>query len=211
LRYVQPRSVIDVGCGLGTWLTVFIEHGVMDVWGVDGEYVERARLEIDEDRFQVADLRRPLVVDRRFDLSVSLEVAEHLPAQSSDSFVASLTSLSPFVVFSAAAPHQGGAQHVNEQWPAYWAERFRARGFEPVDCLRRRLWEDERVEWWYAQNTFFYADASYLKRHDLLRQEHELTGGAALPLVHPKRFMECVDWGLGLCKSAAVPVVGEKP
>ena len=29
--------------------------------------------------------------------------------------------LGPLVLFSAAAPHQGGAHHVNEQWPAYWA------------------------------------------------------------------------------------------
>jgi SAM-dependent methyltransferase len=202
LQYVRPRSVIDVGCGQGTWLAVFREHGVGDVWGVDGDYVDRARLEIPTELFHAADLTLPLVVDRRFDLAVSLEVAEHLPAECADLFVDSLTHLSALVLFSAAIPHQGGAHHVNEQWPEYWAARFRTRRFEPVDCLRRRVWDDERVEWWYAQNTFLYAEAEYLQRQPLLRQEHAFAGGAALPLVHPKRFLEWVEWGLGLCEQA---------
>src|SRR5215211_3499004 len=36
LELVEPRSVIDVGCGTGEWLSVFEELGVEDVWGVDG-------------------------------------------------------------------------------------------------------------------------------------------------------------------------------
>jgi SAM-dependent methyltransferase len=81
LRLVQPRSVVDVGCGTGTWLSVFREHGVTDVLGMDGEWVDPAGLAIPEARFRAVDARRPLPVDRRFDLAVSLEVAEHLPAE----------------------------------------------------------------------------------------------------------------------------------
>ena len=35
LRLVQPQSVVDVGCGIGTWLSVFRTHGVIDVHGMD--------------------------------------------------------------------------------------------------------------------------------------------------------------------------------
>src|SRR5438132_4657821 len=46
LDWVAPRSVIDVGCGVGTWLSVFRELGVEQVWGVDGPWVDRKLLEI---------------------------------------------------------------------------------------------------------------------------------------------------------------------
>jgi hypothetical protein len=51
LELVAPRSVVDLGCGLGTWLAVFMRHGVEDYLGVDGEWVARERLEIPADRF----------------------------------------------------------------------------------------------------------------------------------------------------------------
>jgi SAM-dependent methyltransferase len=199
LKLVPARSVIDVGCGPGTWLAVFRAHGVEDVHGVDGDHIDRERLEIPAGRFRAHDLTRPLEPDRTFDLAVSLEVAEHLPADAADSFVASLTRLAPVVLFSAAAPYQGGEHHVNEQWPAYWAERFAARGYLPVDCIRRRVWNHPDVEWWYAQNTFLYVERGRLATDAALARESEAAGPDALPLVHPRRFVEWVEWGLGLC------------
>jgi SAM-dependent methyltransferase len=196
LRLAPARSAVDVGCGQGTWLAVFAEHGVKDVLGVDGDYVDRDRLEVPPDRFRPHDLARPLRLDRTFDLAVSLEVAEHLPADAAAGFVESLTRLAPVVLFSAAAPYQGGRNHVNEQWPAYWAERFAAHGYRPVDCLRRRIWADPGVEWWYAQNTFLYVAETRLATDPVLAREYEAAGPAALPLVHPRRYVEWVEWGL---------------
>jgi SAM-dependent methyltransferase len=199
LELVAPRSVIDVGCGDGTWLSVFHEHAITDVYGVDGDYVDRARLEISQDRFHPHDLSRPLHLERTFDLAVSLEVAEHLPADAADDFVASLARLAPVVLFSAAVPYQGGEHHVNEQWPAYWAERFARHDFLPVDCLRRRIWVNPDVEWWYAQNVLLYGERGRLEMAAALKREYEIAGPVALPLVHPRRFVEWVEWGLNLC------------
>jgi SAM-dependent methyltransferase len=203
LGYIPAASVIDVGCGQGTWLAVFREHGLEDVWGVDGHHVDRGRLEIPEERFQAADLTRPLALNRHFDLVVSLEVAEHLAADCADDFIESLTGLGPAILFSAAIPHQGGASHVNEQWPSYWAKRFQERGYEAVDCLRHKVWDDERVEWWYSQNTLLYAEREYLHHRPSLIREYQFTGGKALPLVHPKRFLEWVDWDISQCAEKA--------
>src|SRR4051794_6556440 len=103
LGLVAARSVIDVGCGQGTWLSVFAECGAPDVFGIDGDYVDARRFEIPAERFEPRDLSRPFELLRTFDLAVSLEVAEHLPAAAADDFVASLTRLAPVVLFSAAA------------------------------------------------------------------------------------------------------------
>jgi SAM-dependent methyltransferase len=198
LGLVPARSVIDVGCGRGTWLAVFAEHGVADVIGVDGDYVSRGRLEIPPDRFHGWDLSRPYLTDRTFDLAISLEVAEHLPETAADDFVASLTRLAPVILFSAAAPYQGGNNHVNEQWPAYWSRRFADHDYLPVDCVRRRAWADPNVEWWYAQNTFLYVRRDRLESDPALWRESEAAGPHALALVHPRRYVEWVEWGLEL-------------
>jgi SAM-dependent methyltransferase len=201
LNLVPVRSAIDVGCGQGTWLSVFGDLGVTDVQGIDGNYVDRDKLEIPAERFLAHDLTCPLRFQRAFELAISLEVAEHLPENAADDFVASLVRLAPIVLFSAAAPYQGGQNHVNEQWPGYWAERFAARNYLPVDCIRRRVWENPEVEWWYAQNTFLYVERSRLAGDSALMREYEAAGPHALPLIHPRRYIEWVEWGLEQCGS----------
>src|SRR5688572_3838294 len=81
---LAPRSVVDVGCGNGTWLATFHEKGVTDVLGVDGEYVDRDELDIPGGQFLPFDLTKRLELDRQFDLVMSLEVAEHLPWSCAD-------------------------------------------------------------------------------------------------------------------------------
>jgi SAM-dependent methyltransferase len=198
LEQLQVGSVVDVGCGWGSWLAVFREFGATALLGLDQSAVDPARLEFPRRCFRVVDLRQPISVRRRFDLAVSLEVAEHLPPECAATFIRSLCRLSDAVLFSAAIPHQGGMQHLNEQWPAFWAGLFAGCGFVPVDFLRRRIWRHPDVAWWYAQNIVLYASPSLLAKHSRLRREQRLTGAVPDALVHPKRYLEWVEWGIGV-------------
>ena len=51
LEYVTPTSIVDVGCGPGGWLAEFRRHGIEDVLGIDGPWVDPAMLEIPKERF----------------------------------------------------------------------------------------------------------------------------------------------------------------
>jgi SAM-dependent methyltransferase len=192
LELLHSRSVVDVGCGDGNWLAVFHELGVKEILGIDGDYVDKDLLQIPQEYFRTFDLTKPFDLGRVFDLAVSLEVAEHLPADCAPALVEGLTRLAPFVLFSAAIPSQGGENHVNEQWPDAWAALFQKHGYVPVDFIRKRVWENDAVEWWYAQNTLLFVRADQLELNKALKGEFERTDLNQLRLVHPKRYLEAL-------------------
>jgi hypothetical protein len=135
------------------------------VQGIDGDYVDRERLEIPRECFTPFDLRSGIFECERKDLALCLEVAEHLPMRSADQLVRSLVKASPIVMFSAAVPGQGGTDHINEQWPSYWRKKFANHGYEPVDGIRPRILQNPKVEWWYRQNIMVFAAKEALERH----------------------------------------------
>lgn len=183
---IQPKSVVDVGCGLGAWLSVFKEQGIEDVLGMDGNYVNMEMLHIPHENFIPCDLKNPVKLDRKFDLVMSLEVAEHLPSQYAEAFVDYLTNLGPVVLFSAAIPLQAGKYHVNNQWPEYWAKLFETKGYAAVDCIRSKVWKNKKVEWWYAQNMLLFASKEYIQTNERLLDELIHSKALKIRLVHPK-------------------------
>lgn len=171
MKLLKSKKVIDIGCGCGWWLSVFARHGCQ-VHGVDGDYVKRSRLAIPEDCFEAADIASPeflalndegvLGDPMPYDLAVCLEVAEHLTLEASYPLIDKLCRLAPYVLFSAAAPGQGGQGHCNEQLPQFWVQRFRANGYAVSGGLRWAIWDDERVEPWYRQNLLLAVAAERL-------------------------------------------------
>ena len=189
LELLPPvHSAIDLGCGVGTWLAVLREYGATDVHGVDGPWVDPALLQIARQDFQVADFEQAIVHRRRYDLAISLEVAEHIPESGAVRFVDALVGASDFVLFSAAIPFQGGVGHVNEQWPDYWASMFADRGHVTLDVVRSKIWNDRKIPFWYRQNILLFASCD--KVSDILRAGgHEATPTSPVALVHPELYL----------------------
>jgi hypothetical protein len=163
------ESVVDVGCGVAPWLRAAKDFGVNYVVGLDGDYVDRKCLLVEPACFrscdlEAEDLRRVIGDDGPFDLAICMEVAEHLSAGRAPAFVRELCSLSDFVLFSAAIPGQGGTNHVNEQWPEYWAAMFANNSFVCFDVLRPCLWSREECKWWYIQNVLLFAKRDQRRR-----------------------------------------------
>jgi SAM-dependent methyltransferase len=182
-------SAVDLGCGVGTWLSVLNEYGAGDIQGIDAPWVDTTLLEVPSECFLPTNLEEKIRLDRRFDLAISLEVAEHLPACSASTFVETLTHLSDFVLFSAAIPHQGGREHINEQWPDYWAALFKEQGYRVLDFVRAEIWDDEQVLTCYRQNTLFYVREDRLAEVQLSETERSRQG-MPLSVVHPRSFVK---------------------
>jgi SAM-dependent methyltransferase len=194
LSLFKVSSVVDVGCGTGTWVKTFVEHGVSDCLGVDGDYVPRGLLAIPQERFSPKDLTQPMDLGRRFDAVCCLEVAEHLPPDIAESFVTELVTLAPLILFSAAVPGQGGTDHINEQWQSYWADKFASHGYVTVDCIRPHIFNNASVEVWYRQNTLVFCTPERCPASSRI-----ITGRPyELDRVHPAMFTQSrrflVDW-----------------
>ena len=189
-KLTNPKSVLDVGCGIGTWLSVFKNQGVKNIMGVDGHWVDKNYLMIPSKDFMHLDLKKPIKLTQKFDLVVSLEVAEHLPKLTAEQFIKSITSLGDVVLFSAAIPYQGGTDHINEQWQDYWAQLFELNGFVTIDCIRKRFWRNSKVAFFYAQNMLLYVRKSKLTNYPQLRDEYKKTNREQISIVHPQRYTD---------------------
>jgi hypothetical protein len=150
----KPRSVLDVGCGLGTWLKVISDLGVEDFLGIDGIEVPDEIFFISKDNFKKYDLVDYWDIGRKFDLLFCLEVAEHLPSNFASNLIQNLTQHSDIIVFSAACPNQPGQGHINCQWLDYWQSIFNEYGYACYDEIRPLIWDKNFPEWWYKQNLF---------------------------------------------------------
>jgi SAM-dependent methyltransferase len=186
----QPRSVVDVGCGRGTWLKAFRQAGTERVVGFDGPWNSQDKMVDESIRFFGIDLNRPTnLTGERFDMAMSLEVAEHLEPTSAVAFVAFMTDLSDVVLFGAAFSGQGGINHINEQPHSYWAEKFVARGYVPFDLFRPVVWGEPGIEVWYKQNTYLYVRNGSPLHQSLIAKGHSpITNLQFMNGVHPDLF-----------------------
>ncbi len=181
-----PTSVIDLGCGAGTWLKAAGDLGAKRLVGCDGPWNSQANMIDGRIAFTPVDLDGQLPIQERFDLSMSLEVAEHLKPESSGQFVKSLTALSDVVLFGAAYVGQGGTNHINERLHSDWASMFDAQGYGVFDLFRETFWNSDEVDTCYIQNAFLYVKRSSPLYGTLADKGiRELRNLAFLNCVHP--------------------------
>src|SRR5262249_20771877 len=100
-RDFKPRSMLDVGCGPGTWLRAALDLGIGDVKGVDGLELDESTLFVDNAIIQRCNLTTPFALNRSFDLALCLEVGEHLEEAAASTLIDSLTKHADHILFSA--------------------------------------------------------------------------------------------------------------
>ncbi len=184
-KLLPIQSVLDVGCASGVWLKAWAEHGIKDYLGIDLESAAVHSSDIAAGHFQSCDLSRPFHLGRRFDLVVSLEVAEHLPLNRAESFVSDLTAHGPAVLFSAAPPGQGGENHVNEQRFEFWRDLFARHRYQLFDCVRPAIRSMTTIAPWYRYNLFLYVHESTVALLSPDVHSREVKSDRSIPDVSP--------------------------
>jgi SAM-dependent methyltransferase len=179
----KPNSILDVGCGMGTWLKIISDSGIEDFLGIDGIEVANDDFFVSKEKFQKYDLTTSWSINRKFDIVLCLEVAEHLPHNSASNFIKALTNHSDTIFFSAACPNQPGQGHINCQSIEYWQQLFNEHGYACFDEIRPMIWNEKFPEWWYKQNMFVAKkDENNSGKEDVL-----------LSIIHPDFFKHQVE------------------
>lgn len=182
------ESVVDYGCGTGAWLHAARKLGATKTTGVDGPWVTREMLVDPDIELVTADLSLPLNLGVKADLAISVEVGEHVPKSCADGLVKALCETAPRILFGAAIPGQGGTSHINEQWQSYWAEKFAANGYMPVDIVRPQVYNDKSILPWYRNNSILYVrNGDYLDLMTLIITKGNLKT-SSIDLVIPDIF-----------------------
>jgi SAM-dependent methyltransferase len=140
-EFPRARSLADIGCGTGGFAAEFQRRGLRVVGceysAIGRRWAGRAGVRVVP--FDAADPVQGPLPDGPYDVAISLEVAEHVPAPLADVLIAFIAGASGAIVFTAAHPGQGGTGHVNEQPKVYWIEKFAARGFAHDDAAAGRI------------------------------------------------------------------------
>lgn len=123
--YDKKQVVLDVGCGPGIYVTKLREAGIT-AYGVDidprCEPVPHCYV------VDITDRKLPRLFEPN--TVISFEVGEHIPEEKSWDYIRYISIQNPsMVIFSAAAPGQGGDGHINCQNKSYWSHRFQRFGF----------------------------------------------------------------------------------
>lgn len=184
-KYFKPQTVIDIGCGQGAWLAAAEKLGAQLTKGIDGPWVNTRNLASKNIDFEACDFSSNLPkIDKKFELCISLEVAEHIPKEKESEFINLLCQSSDTILFSAAIKNQGGQNHINEQWQSHWINEFDSRGYICIDFLRKRLWKNQNVEWWYRQNIFIFVKKSNIDLLNIFPKQELMISD----IVHPELF-----------------------
>ena len=143
---LSPRSVVDVGSGPGFLLEYWAERD-RRVDGLEFSAEESIAIAADSvrDAIQKADITqwgKDFPFPYRYDLAVSLQVAEHVHPDFADDMVVGMTRLADTILFSAAEPGQRGIGHVNCQTMDYWTKKFLFVGYR-TDHEAIDAWRDE--------------------------------------------------------------------
>ena len=126
-------TVLDIGCGPGTYVRALREVGV-DAIGIDTDERVSEQEYLSQQSLFDTKLQAQLVL--------CLEVAEHIDSSLSDAIAASVAgAVEPggMLIWSAAHLGQGGTGHINCQPKSYWHSKLKEAGLERDEETESKL------------------------------------------------------------------------
>jgi len=153
---INPCSVFDIGCGNGIFISELNKRGI-DVLGCDSSKAA-IRTSCKNVTIFAADVTNPIMLNRKYDLVMCVEVAEHIHKKYSDQLIANCINNGERILFTSAPPGQGGIGHINEQPYEFWITKFNKFGFVHDEkmtlCLKEKM-RSKKVIWWITENIMY--------------------------------------------------------
>ncbi len=149
IKRFNPKSVIDLGCATGLYLTRFNKLRTKGIDISEDAFSDTVRM-VDRHLLSKGDITIPLTLDH-FDIGLCIEVLEHIAEQFAAQVVEKMVNCSDTWVVTAAQPGQAGTNHVNCEPQSYWEAKFDKHGFQrdyeseinlvyPVSLVPHQFW-----------------------------------------------------------------------
>ena len=171
-NYFEINSIKDIGCGSGIWAREF--EKILRCEKITGYDLESGiKIALSKNRetkinFIPIDFEKDKLNLRSTDLSLFLEVAEHLTPLTALRVIEEICRSSNYVIFSGAIKGQGGTNHINEQSARYWIKEFENNDFVAIDLFRERIKEMKKIPFYYRNNVFLFIQKEEFKKITLL-------------------------------------------
>ena len=146
LKQYNISSITDLGCGTGAYIRM-IEDNKIKTQGFDGNP--------ETNKWDVSGglCKGPVdITQKKFwevtDAAMSIEVAEHIPAEYEGAFINNLVSSARHMIFlSWGVPGQGGEGHVNGKWGEDVVQIMSQKGWKKNEILTRVLQIEAEFDW----------------------------------------------------------------
>ena len=129
---MQPKVVIDVGCGVGDLIYGFLSLSI-DAYGIESSPNVLRHLAVLPYRVLLTDLRKVEAAEimrvREGNVAVCFNVAEHIDAEYTDVFLNNLTIASKTILFAASPEPTHTHRLVNFKSKMEWLEEFSKRQY----------------------------------------------------------------------------------
>ena len=127
IEIYNPKTIIDIGCGLGHSLAYFLEKGV-NSFGIEGLPAAINCSPVKEHIIKHDYTLDKYVPENNIDLAWCCEFVEHVEEKYLENFMLTFSKCK-IVAMTHAVPGQKGYHHVNCQPKEYWIDKFKEYGF----------------------------------------------------------------------------------
>ncbi len=137
VKELKITSLIDFGCGIGSYLYGAEKHCI--VFGLELSKIAEKYTPKDftNNIAYEYDITEEIDDIERCQVSLCIEVAEHIDPEKSEMLIQNITNLTEeYCIFTAAPPGQEGTGHINCQPYEYWIELFKKYGFVQQNILQ---------------------------------------------------------------------------
>lgn len=124
----REQTIIDMGCGLGSYIKYFQDIGFKKVLGIEGTLLDNFEIE----KIAVMDLTKEIKIKLEANV-LCLEVGEHIPEHHLPAFIKNITdpvSRGQKLILSWAVPGQEGIGHVSCRTNEWVIDQVSSRGLK---------------------------------------------------------------------------------
>lgn len=164
VEILHPSSILDLGCGVGSYLEGALFAGCKNLLGIDISHDVAKEFFTNEiaGYLQCGNIAEKLNL-QPFDCVMSFESAEHIDPKGTDQFIKNLTELSQkYIVFTAAPPGQRGTGHINCREKKFWINEIQRNGF---------IYHKDLVDYFVSVWTDYKAP-NYILKNLMVFQKH---------------------------------------